>query len=271
MSEAEIRLTIQRFADTAKQAWAAGFTGVEIHAAHGYLLSQFLSPLVNQRTDQWGGCLANRARFLLDVIAAVRASVPADFCVAVKLNSADFQRGGFDVNDAQAVVQMLNDCAVDLVELSGGSYEAPAMQGESKDGRRLAREAYFLEFAAQIAKTAKMPVMMTGGVRRKVIAEQVLQQGVALVGMATALAMNPQLPNRWRAGQVIDGAQPKVGLKDKVIAALATMAIVKRQLQRLSDGNQPKPHVNAVFTLIRDRFRTSQLTRRYRKWVATQS
>ena len=270
MSEAEIRLTIQRFADTAKQAWAAGFTGVEIHAAHGYLLSQFLSPLVNQRTDQWGGCLANRARFLLDVIAAVRASVPADFCVAVKLNSADFQRGGFDVNDAQAVVQMLNDCAVDLVELSGGSYEAPAMQGESKDGRSLAREAYFLEFAAQIAKTAKMPVMVTGGVRRKVIAEQVLQQGVALVGMATALAMNPQLPNLWRAGQVINGAQPKVGLKDKVIAALATMAIVKRQLQRLGDGNQPKPHVNAVFTLIRDRFRTSQFTRRYRKWIATQ-
>jgi 2,4-dienoyl-CoA reductase-like NADH-dependent reductase (Old Yellow Enzyme family) len=100
---------------------------VQIHAAHGYLLSQFLSPLTNRRTDAWGGALFNRARVLLDVVKAVRAAVSPSFCVAVKLNSADFQKGGFEASDAVQVVRWLNDLPVDLVELSGGSYESPAM------------------------------------------------------------------------------------------------------------------------------------------------
>jgi 2,4-dienoyl-CoA reductase-like NADH-dependent reductase (Old Yellow Enzyme family) len=270
MSDAEIVHTITRFANTAKLAQKAGFHGVQVHAAHGYLLSQFLSPLANKRTDKWGGSLENRARFLLQTVRAVRAVVKPEFCVAVKLNSADFQRGGFDAADAQAVVQMLNDCAVDLVELSGGSYEAPAMQGEAKDGRTLAREAYFLEFARDIAKVALMPVMVTGGIRRQAVAQEVLAQGVAMVGMATALALNPSLPNAWREGQSVDGVRPAVGLKDKVMAALATMAIVKRQLQRLGAAKRPKANVSPVFSLLRDQLRTRWLTRRYRRWVAVQ-
>lgn len=198
MTPQMIKEVIQRFATTASLAEQAGFTGVEIHAAHGYLLSQFLSPLSNQRQDEWGGSLENRARILIEVVKAVRAKVSNAFAVAVKLNSADFQRGGFSADDAKAVVQMLNDLPVDLVEISGGSYEAPAMQGEARDGRTLAREAYFLEFAEQIQAIAKMPIMVTGGIRRKVIAEQVLQSGVAMVGMGTALAIQPDLPNRWK-------------------------------------------------------------------------
>lgn len=143
MTEDDIQDVIKRFATSARLAEQAGFTGVQIHGAHGYLLSQFLSPLSNHRTDRWGGSLENRARLLLEVIRAVRANVSPSFCVSVKLNSADFQRGGFDETDARAVVEMLNTLPIDLLELSGGSYEAPAMQGEARDGRTLAREAYF--------------------------------------------------------------------------------------------------------------------------------
>ncbi|KAE9799099.1 2,4-dienoyl-CoA reductase, partial [Escherichia coli] len=131
MTESMIAEVIQRFANTARLGEKAGFTGVEIHAAHGYLLSQFLSPLSNKRQDQWGGSLENRARILIEIVKAVRKVVLPQFTVAVKLNSADFQRGGFSAEDAQQVVKILNEHAVDLVELSGGSYEAPAMQGQA--------------------------------------------------------------------------------------------------------------------------------------------
>jgi 2,4-dienoyl-CoA reductase-like NADH-dependent reductase (Old Yellow Enzyme family) len=267
MTEADITHTIARFADTARLACEAGFTGVQVHAAHGYLLSQFLSPLANRRTDRWGGTLENRARFLLAVVQAVRAVVPADFCVAVKLNSADFQRGGFDEKDAQQVVHMLGGLGVDLVELSGGSYEAPAMQGQSRDGRSLAREAYFLTFAQEIAKTASMPIMTTGGIGRLEVAQRVLGQGVAMVGMATALAMNPALPLAWREGHALDAPRPVNKLKNKVLAALATMALIKRQLHRIGDGQQPKPGLSAVMSLLLDQLRTKRLTRHYRRWL----
>lgn len=271
MTEEDIRGVITRFIDTAVLAHRAGFSGVEVHAAHGYLLSQFLSPLVNRRTDEWGGSLDNRARLLLEIVRGIRAVVPADFSVAVKLNSADFQRGGFDAQDAAAVIQMLNGCGVDLVELSGGSYEAPAMQGQTRDGRTLAREAYFLEFAAAMVQQAAMPLMVTGGIRRREVAESVLAQGVAMVGMATALAYSPALPRDWKQGRDVDGGRPIAGLKDKTLAALATMAMVKRQLQRMGAGKMPQLNMNALWSLVRDQVRTKVLTRRYRHWLKHQA
>jgi 2,4-dienoyl-CoA reductase-like NADH-dependent reductase (Old Yellow Enzyme family) len=271
MTEDDIAQTIRRFVDTAKLAEESGFNGVQIHAAHGYLVSQFLSPLTNRRTDQWGGSLDNRARLLLEIVRQIRAAVAPGFCVAVKLNSADFQRGGFDAADAQAVVEMLNPLNVDLVELSGGNYEAPAMQGQTRDGRTLAREAYFLEFAADIAKIAKMPVMTTGGIRRIAVAEEVLANGVAVAGLGTALAMCPDLPNRWRAGRDGEHLQPEIGLKDKVLAALATMAVIRRQLQRMGDGKSPLPDANTLFSIVRDQLRGKRLTRRYRRWIESQT
>jgi 2,4-dienoyl-CoA reductase-like NADH-dependent reductase (Old Yellow Enzyme family) len=190
MSTTQIEEVIARFAATAHAAEQAGFNGVQIHAAHGYLISQFLSPLTNRRTDGWGGSLANRARLLLAVVGAVRSRVSAGFSVSVKLNSADFQRGGFSEDDAKQVVLLLNELAVDLIELSGGSYESPAMQGRTADGRTLAREAYFLEFAKDLAAIARMPVMTTGGIARKAVAEQVLASGVAVA------ASPPRWPKR---------------------------------------------------------------------------
>lgn len=269
MTPQMIKEVIQRFATTASLAEQAGFTGVEIHAAHGYLLSQFLSPLSNQRQDEWGGSLENRARILIEVVKAVRAKVSNAFAVAVKLNSADFQRGGFSADDAKAVVQMLNDLPVDLVEISGGSYEAPAMQGEARDGRTLAREAYFLEFAEQIQAIAKMPIMVTGGIRRKVIAEQVLQNGVAMVGMGTALAIQPDLPNRWKNDttslQTDAPALKPITWKNKSLGSLANMAMVRYQLRQLSQNKPTNSQVSPALALGLQQLATTYRTYTYKK------
>lgn len=265
MTQDMIQEVIQCFANTARLGEKAGFTGVEIHAAHGYLLSQFLSPLSNKRQDQWGGSLENRARILIEIVKAVRAVVSDTFTVAVKLNSADFQRGGFSAEDAQQVVQMLNTLPVDLVELSGGSYEAPAMQGQARDGRTLAREAYFLEFAQEIRKVAKMPVMVTGGIRRKQVAEQVIESGVDMVGIATALAIEPNLPNQWKQGKNTAPALKPIHWKNKTLASLANMATVKFQLRKLSLGKTPNPQVSPLWALILQQSAMARRTRQYKK------
>ncbi|WP_207393675.1 NADH:flavin oxidoreductase/NADH oxidase family protein [Duganella aceris] len=267
MTPAQIAEVVARFAATAHAAEQAGFNGVELHAAHGYLISQFLSPLTNQRKDEWGGSLPNRARLLLEVVRAVRRRVSAGFSVAVKLNSADFQRGGFSEDDAGQVVLLLNELDVDMIELSGGSYESPAMQGRTADGRTLAREAYFLEFAAKLAAVARMPVMTTGGIARAEVVEQVLASGVAVAGIATALAEVPDLPQQWRAGHAPAALPPPVTWKDKTMTALATMALVKRRMRALAAGRSEARRYSPMFTLIVDQLRTMRLTKRYRAWL----
>ncbi|MCA0176510.1 MAG: NADH:flavin oxidoreductase/NADH oxidase family protein [Proteobacteria bacterium] len=267
MALADIVEVTSRFVRSAQLAEQAGFTGVQIHAAHGYLLSQFLSPLVNQRRDEWGGSIENRARLLLGIVRAVRQAVSPQFVVAVKLNSADFQRGGFSPDDAKHVVQALSGLA-DLVELSGGSYEAPAMQGQARDGRTLAREAYFLSFAQDIAAVAQMPLMVTGGIRRAAVATQVIDSGVAVVGMGTALAINPNLPNDWRAGLPSAPALPPINWNNKMLASMANMALVKFQLRRLSRGRKPNPKVWPLRALVLDQLGALRGARRYRQWVA---
>ncbi|MDH1559862.1 NADH:flavin oxidoreductase/NADH oxidase family protein [Pseudomonas chengduensis] len=269
LDERQIEQIIQRYVTTAALAERAGFTGVQIHAAHGYLFSQFLSPLSNCRSDGWGGSLENRARILLRTVEAVRAQVAPQFCVAVKLNSADFQRGGFEVGDAEAVVKMLAERAVDLVELSGGSYESPAMQGQTRDGSTLAREAYFLEFAERIGQVALMPIMVTGGVRRRAVAERVIERGVAMVGMATALAIEPGLPARWRAGDDIAVPPVVVSWKNRALAAAATQAVVKKQLVLMGSGKPSNAQTSPLLALVGSQLRQRLQTRRYRRWVAS--
>lgn len=264
MNEAEIDDVIQRFCDTALQAQTAGFDGVQIHAAHGYLLSQFLSPLSNQRTDQWGGSIENRARLLCEIVRRVRARVKPGFTVAVKLNSADFQRGGFDIEDAKAVVRMLNPLGLDFIEISGGSYESPAMQGRTADGRSLEREAYFLKFAVDIASQSQVPVMSTGGITRFETAQQVLVAGLALVGMGSALAVDPDLPQRW---EYLNGAPvqiPRVQWQDKTLSALANMAIIKRYLRAWGE-NQTLKNPSPLWSLLTNQMRMKELTKRYRR------
>lgn len=267
MIENEIQDVIKRFGQSAYKAKQAGFNGVEIHAAHGYLLAQFLSPLTNQRSDEWGGSLLNRAKLLIEVIKQVRQSCGADFDVAVKLNTADFQRGGFDIDDAEQVINWLAEYNVNLVELSGGSYEAPAMQGRSADDRTLAREAYFLSFTESLVKRSPIPLMLTGGIQRLPIAQKVIDAGFSVCGLATTLAYKPNIINKWQTNPDMSVAIKQVSWENKTFAALATMAIIKRQLRRMSRGNKPKMNDSPLWSLILDQIKTKRRTAKYKKYL----
>ncbi|MFG2156917.1 NADH:flavin oxidoreductase/NADH oxidase family protein [Streptomyces olivaceus] len=266
MGERDIEEAVERFAVTARRAREAGFDGVEIHAAHGYLLSQFLSPLVNRRDDRWGGSLANRARLLLDVVGAVRERVGTDFAVGVKLNSADFQRGGFDTDDARDVIKMLADVGADLVELSGGSIESLATAGAPADGRTLAREAYFLSLAQQLVATSPLPLMLTGGIRRRAVAQQVIDSGVAVAGVATALAIDPTLPEQWLDGHDAPADPPRTRLRNKTLAAAALQSVTSRQLARLGRGKPPTTPCSPAIALLVERLVRARRRRGYLKW-----
>lgn len=286
MTTQQIAATVERFATTASLAERAGFDGVEVHAAHGYLISQFLSPLVNRRDDEWGGSLENRARLLLDVVRAIRAAVSASFAVAVKLNSADFQRGGFDAEDAARVIAMLDPLGVDLVELSGGSYESPAMAGRPAGGatahadatagrasahpthaRTEAREAYFLELAAQLAESSPLPLMLTGGITRRATAERVLKSGVALVGIASAMATTPDLCSRWQEGREASEHPAPVAWSDRTLASAAATALARHQMRRIAHGRRPTARTHPLYALVSDQREQRRALRRYRAWL----
>lgn len=206
----EIAEIVRRFAVCAAAVKAAGFTGVQVHSAHGYLFSQFLSPRSNLRTDQYGGTLANRARALLDAVAAVRKAVGPDFPVSVKLNSADFQKGGFDFEDSLQVVQWLEQAGVDLIEISGGTYEQPKLLGlqgmEEEEKQEVAestmvREAYFVDFALAMQKKVSIPLMVTGGFRQRLAMEQALESGSAdVVGLGRPMCVMTDAPKQLMEG-----------------------------------------------------------------------
>ncbi len=240
MSEMDIDRAIQQFAFAARQTRAAGFTGVELHAAHGYLLSQFLSPLSNRRTDKWGGSLENRARLLLAVIAAVREAVGSDFPIGIKLNSSDFQKGGFTHSECIALAQMLNHTTLDLLELSGGSLEQPKIVGltvkeEGEDKRpesTIKREAYFVEFARAIRDVAHMPVMVTGNFRSVEGMVAALEGGdLDLVGLGRPLIANPLTPSCLLTGAMEEAPSPEDSLS--VFHLLPWFNV---QIERLADG-----------------------------------
>lgn len=206
----EIVEIVRRFAQCAAAVKAAGFTGVQVHAAHGYLLSQFLSPRSNKRSDEYGGSLANRARVLMDTVAAVRKAVGADFPVSVKLNSADFQKGGFDFEDSLQVVEWLEQASVDLIEISGGTYEQPKLLGvegiEAEEPQAVAqstqqREAYFVDFALAMRAKVSVPLMVTGGFRQKTAMQQALDSGAAdLIGLGRPMCVMTDAPAQLLAG-----------------------------------------------------------------------
>ncbi|MDO8862728.1 NADH:flavin oxidoreductase/NADH oxidase family protein [Haliea sp. E1-2-M8] len=206
----EIEDIVRRFGVCAAAVKAAGFTGVQVHAAHGYLLSQFLSPRSNLRSDQYGGDLANRARALLDTVRTVREAVGPDFPVAVKLNSADFQKGGFAFADSLQVAQWLEAAGVDLLEISGGTYEQPKLMGiegiEEEEPQHVAhstlmREAYFVDFALAMQEKVSIPLMVTGGFRCRDAMEQAINAGGAdLIGLGRPLCVLTDAPARLLAG-----------------------------------------------------------------------
>ena len=210
LTVAEIEDIVRRFGVCAAAVKAAGFTGVQIHAAHGYLLSQFLSPRTNLRNDQYGGSLVNRARALLECVSTVREAVGHDFPVAVKLNSADFQKGGFAFEDSLQVAQWLEVAGIDVLEISGGTYEQPKLLGaeglEEEEPQNVApstlmREAYFVDFALAMKKTLSIPLMVTGGFRRRDVMEQAINAGGAdLIGLGRPLCVVTDAPAKLLTG-----------------------------------------------------------------------
>ena len=204
MSEDDIEAVITGFARCAKVLVDAGFTGVQLHAAHGYLLSQFLSPRSNQRADQWGGPLENRARLLLACVARVRAAVGPRVPISVKLNSADFQRGGFDFDESLQVAKWLEAASVDLIEISGGTYEQPRLlnlegmepvEAQSVAASTRAREAYFVDFAEAMRREINIPLMVTGGLRRLDAMNAALETGCAdMIGIGRPMCVMTDAP-----------------------------------------------------------------------------
>ncbi|MCB9294491.1 MAG: NADH:flavin oxidoreductase/NADH oxidase family protein [Lewinellaceae bacterium] len=260
MTEAEIEDVIRRFVRTAELCKQGGFTGVQFHAAHGYLLSQFLSPRTNRRTDAWGGALENRARPLMTILREARQALGHDFPISVKLNSADFQRGGFNEEEAMQVVQMLDDAGVDLLEISGGTYEHLAFlvmdQTEVKESTRR-REAYFLDFARKVRQVSDIPLMVTGGFRSRSFAEEALEEGgLDVIGMGRPFLTEPHQVGAFLRGELEQFSTLKIRTGIKSLEDMAEGGFYARQLIRLAEGKAPRldmnPLVAAVFVPLHE-------------------
>ena len=206
MSLAEIQALPAEFAQTASLAQKMGFGGVEIHAAHGFLLNQFLSPLFNKRTDAYGGALPNRMRALLEISDTVRSAVGPDFPVGIKLNATDQLEGGFEEDEALDVISALNTTHIDLIDISGGTY----FPGAPSSSDRAGSGPYFLDFAARAKAKTNTPLMVTGGFKTFAQAEEAILNGKAdMIGLARALVLDPDLPNRWLSGEKTDPEFPR--------------------------------------------------------------
>ncbi len=212
MTTEDIQDVIHRFGKTARIVQKAGFDGVQIHGAHGYLISQFLSPTTNHRSDDWGGSLENRARLLRAVVQSVRTAVGPAYPIGVKLNSADFQKGGFTLQDCKQVAKWLQEDGIDLLEISGGTYEkmsfATATSDEPQRESTQKREAFFLEYAREIRQVVNLPLMVTGGFRSAAAMEQALtEDGIDMIGLARPLCVHPD-----GAAHLLDGSTDKIGI-----------------------------------------------------------
>jgi 2,4-dienoyl-CoA reductase-like NADH-dependent reductase (Old Yellow Enzyme family) len=243
---AEVADVVRRFAHVATVARETGFSGVQVHGAHGYLISEFLSPLANRRTDEWGGSLENRARLLLETVRAVRRAVGADFPISVKLNSSDFQHGGFSHEECLQVVRWLDEAGVDLLEISGGNYEQPSMMGvlskESGEPVRAstaAREAYFIDYGKSVrGVTGRMPLMVTGGFRSRAAMDAALAEGALdAIGIGRPMCVDADLPRQLLDGRVAVGESYERGIRP----AKAGLGWFCLQIIRMGDGLDPDP------------------------------
>ncbi len=274
LTAGEIDDIVDRFARAAGIARDTGFTGVQIHAAHGYLLSQFLSPLTNRRQDEWGGSPVKRARLLRAVVRAVRRVVGADFPVSVKLNAADFQRGGFTLDECCQVAAWLEEDGVDLLEISGGSYERPAMVGAEGPGRDegrsagkfMPRNAYFVEYADAVRRATTTPLMLTGGFRTRVAMIDVIASGmVDLVGLGRPLCVEPALPKQLLAATVdiLPTRERTLGLGPGIFGPSSPLRLLRTvngligriwfntQIVCMGQGQDPDPSMSTYGALLR--------------------
>jgi len=249
LTQDEILEQIERFALTAAFAVQAGFDGVQVHAAHGYLISQFLSPLSNTRTDAWGGSPENRRRFLLETVRAVRKAIGPHKALTVKLNSADFQKGGLSEQESLDIALMLEAEGIDLLEISGGNYESPAQVGFAKGQE--SRDAYFLNYAEQLRKVSKLPLMLTGGLRQAELMNRIVSDGtVDLVGLARPFAMHPDLAQRLLAGESAPTPPRVPAIGYRPADAYLQLGWHAAQFRRISSGHAPKSLGGLIGTIL---------------------
>lgn len=245
LSENEIIDIIERYSEAALICKEAGFTGAQIHGAHGYLVSQFLSPKTNIRTDKWGGSLENRARFVLEIYRSMRKKLGANFPIGIKLNSADFQKGGFTEEESMEVIKLLSKEGIDLIEISGGNYEAPAMMGSSKKKSTIEREAFFMDYIEKARKITKTPLMLTGGFRTQKGMETALNSNsLDVIGLGRPFTIYPDLPsdifNKRASDFSVDYRRTNV----KAVDAALNLIWYEAQMKRLGKGLEPNKNLN---------------------------
>lgn len=253
LSHQEILEIIQRFAYAAKVCQECGFGGVQIHGAHGYLVSQFLSPKHNQRQDQWGGTLENRMRFAVEIYRAMREEVGADFPISIKMNSADFSKGGFSAEDAIHVARKFSEMGIDLIEISGGSYEKPAMTGVPVKESTKKREAYFLEYAKSIKEVCQCPLMVTGGFRTADFMEEALANNeLDIIGLARPLSVDPAFSKKLFEGQKVESQVRKLSSGIKALDKIFPLEIIwyTMQIHRMGKGKSPNPNASVLAVIL---------------------
>jgi len=253
LTEKEIWEIIDGFGNTALIAKKAGWSGVQIHGAHGYLVSQFLSTRTNLRQDQWGGTLENRARFPLEIYKNMRAKVGHNFPVGIKINSADFQRGAFTEEDSMEVIQLLSEAGMDMIEVSGGTYERSAMMGTMHKKSTQNREAYFAEFIIKVRKKTSVPLLLTGGFRTMSTMESALvNDELDFVGMARPFAINPDIPIEFQSGKIdyVKADIKRTGIKAIDKLGMLDIQWYNQQMRRMGDLKKPDPKLNVWWTLL---------------------
>lgn len=251
LSSNEILEIIEQFGTTAAILKKAGFTGVQIHGAHGYLVSQFLSPDSNIREDEWGGSFENRTRFVVEVYRKIRERVGTEFPIGIKLNSADFQKGGFSEEESIEVVKILSKEGIDLIEISGGTYEAPAMMGKRKKSSEI-REAYFLDYVKKARKVTDTPLMLTGGFRTvKAMEDAVVSNHLDVVGIARPFAIYPRLVRDIlsKNSNEFPTKIQKTGVKG--IDGAMNIIWYEAQIRRLGKGKTPNPKLSPWLVFLR--------------------
>ena len=252
LTTSEVEELVQKFVTSAKVAKEAGFSGVQIHAAHGYLISQFLSPHDNRRTDKYGGSLENRMRFLKEIYLGMREELGKDFTIGIKINSTDFKEDGLTEEDSLKTIIELANLGLDFVEISGGTYERPAMMGATS---KSTNQVFFAEYSKKLKQKIKIPVVVTGGIRSINAMNTLLNDNTTdFIGIARPLTIDPNIPNKIKQGTytIVETTRVSTGVKklDKIFGSLLGIVYYQVLMQNIAKGKEPKTTKNAWPSLI---------------------
>lgn len=252
LTTSEVEELVQKFITSAKVAKEADFSGVQIHAAHGYLISQFLSPHDNRRTDKYGGSLENRMRFLKEIYLGMREELGKDFTIGIKINSTDFKEDGLTEEDSLKTIIELANLGLDFVEISGGTYERPAMMGATS---KSTNQVFFAEYSKKLKQKIEIPVVVTGGIRSINAMNTLLNDNTTdFIGIARPLTIDPNIPNKIKQGTytIVETTRVSTGVKklDKIFGSLLGIVYYQVLMQNIAKGKESKATKNAWPSLI---------------------